>query len=239
MDIDDLFKQMAHEQAAPEQPQQGNGGGFLDQFGRNLTQIAKTGLIDPVIGREEEVEINFEFTALPGEIVEVDGYDGFFKVDCQHVDVERYANEKFTEVYYDVINIHTDEWVVACDEDLTLVADAAAADDFIANMGPKKPKARKFDAMDITIYQFEDKGAINMAGKNDGNERKLTPREQSNKEAADKKAARKKRKEYVDRALDGRLTAKDLIEVFPQDKAKYERRIARYDRFLAKVSDAK
>jgi len=183
-------------------------------------------------GREEEVEIDFEFTALPGEIVEVDGYDGFFKVDCQHVDVERYANEKFTEVYYDVINIHTDEWVVACDEDLTLVADAAQADDFIANMGPKK--ARKFDAMDITIYQFEDKGAINMAG---NNERKLTPREQSNKEAADKKAVRKKRKEYVDRALDGRLTAKDLIEVFPADKAKYERRIARYDRFLAKVSD--
>ncbi|MED3878616.1 ATP-dependent Clp protease ATP-binding subunit [Priestia megaterium] len=57
MNIDDLFKQMAQEQAAPEQPQQGNGGGgFLDQFGRNLTQIAKTGLIDPVIGREEEVE---------------------------------------------------------------------------------------------------------------------------------------------------------------------------------------
>jgi ATP-dependent Clp protease ATP-binding subunit ClpE len=32
------------------------GGGFLDQFGRNLTQFAKAGLIDPVIGRDEEVE---------------------------------------------------------------------------------------------------------------------------------------------------------------------------------------
>ncbi len=181
----------------------------------------------------DEVEIDFEFTALPGEIVEVSGYDGFFKVDCQHVDVERYVNEKFTEVYYDVINIHTDEWVVACDEDLTLVADAAQADDFIANMGPKK--ARKFDAMDITIYQFEDKGAINMAKEN----RKLTPREQSAKVAAEKKAERKRKSEMTDRALDGRLTAKDLIEVFPSDKAKYERRIARYDRFLAKVSDAK
>jgi len=184
----------------------------------------------------DEVEIDFEFVALPGEIVEVDGYDGFFKVDCQHVDVERYANEKFTEVYYDVINIHTDEWVVACDEDLTLVADAAQADDFIANMGPKK-KARKFDAMDITIYQFEDKGAINMAGKDSGNERKLTAREQSAKVVKEKKEARKRKAEMTDRALDGRLTAKDLIEVFPQDKAKYERRIARYDRFLAKVSD--
>ncbi|MEW4281731.1 hypothetical protein [Priestia megaterium] len=184
--------------------------------------------------REEEVEINFEFVALPGEIVEVDGYEGFFKVDCQHVDVERYSNEKFTEVYYDVINIHTEEWVVACDEDLTLVADAAAADDFIANMGPKPKKARKFDAMDITIYQFEDKGAINMAG---NNERKLTPREQSNKVAAEKKAARKKKAEMVDRALDSRLALTDAIEVFPEDKAKYERKIAKYDAFLAKVSD--
>jgi hypothetical protein len=181
----------------------------------------------------DEVEINFEFTALPGEIVEVDGYEGFYKVDCQHVDVERYTNEKFTEVYYDVVNIHTDEWVVACDEDLTLVADAAAADDFIANMGPKK--ARKFDAMDITIYQFEDKGAINMAK---DNERKLTPREQSAKVAKEKKEARKKRAEMVDRALDSRLALTDAIEVFPEDAAKYERKIAKYDAFLAKVSEA-
>lgn len=33
-----------------------NGGSFIDQFGRNLTQMAKAGLIDPVIGRDEEVK---------------------------------------------------------------------------------------------------------------------------------------------------------------------------------------
>ncbi|WP_027408366.1 ATP-dependent Clp protease ATP-binding subunit [Anoxybacteroides tepidamans] len=33
-----------------------HGGGFLDQFGRNLTQLAKAGLIDPVIGRDKEIE---------------------------------------------------------------------------------------------------------------------------------------------------------------------------------------
>lgn len=32
------------------------GNGLLDQFGRNLTKIAKAGLIDPVIGRDEEIE---------------------------------------------------------------------------------------------------------------------------------------------------------------------------------------
>ncbi|MDP4103559.1 MAG: AAA family ATPase [Bacillota bacterium] len=44
-----------------EQPSQraqmnNTGGGFLDHFGRNLTQLAKAGLIDPVIGREKEVK---------------------------------------------------------------------------------------------------------------------------------------------------------------------------------------
>lgn len=33
----------------------GQGGGFLDQFGRNLNDAAKAGLIDPVIGRSEEI----------------------------------------------------------------------------------------------------------------------------------------------------------------------------------------
>ncbi|RFU60136.1 ATP-dependent Clp protease ATP-binding subunit [Bacillus sp. V59.32b] len=32
------------------------GNGLLDQYGRNLTQHAKAGLIDPVIGRDEEVK---------------------------------------------------------------------------------------------------------------------------------------------------------------------------------------
>ncbi|RDU38383.1 ATP-dependent Clp protease ATP-binding subunit [Neobacillus piezotolerans] len=39
-----------------EQPKKTGGNGFFDQFGRNLTQLAKAGLIDPVIGRDEEVE---------------------------------------------------------------------------------------------------------------------------------------------------------------------------------------
>jgi ATP-dependent Clp protease ATP-binding subunit ClpE len=35
---------------------QSSGGGILDQLGRNLTNAARAGLIDPVIGREEEVD---------------------------------------------------------------------------------------------------------------------------------------------------------------------------------------
>ncbi|RKL67440.1 ATP-dependent Clp protease ATP-binding subunit [Salipaludibacillus neizhouensis] len=41
-----------------KQAQQGGnrGGGLLDQLGQNVTQAAKTGLVDPVIGRNEEVD---------------------------------------------------------------------------------------------------------------------------------------------------------------------------------------
>ncbi|WP_428908829.1 AAA family ATPase [Niallia sp. Krafla_26] len=57
--IDDLFKQMNQQQGTnSQQPNlkfQGNGGGFLDQFGRNLNSMAKAGLIDPVIGRDKEI----------------------------------------------------------------------------------------------------------------------------------------------------------------------------------------
>lgn len=63
--FNDMFKQfsgnMNHQfqnQNPAEAPAKaaGGGNGFIDQHGKNLTQIAKTGLIDPVIGRDEEVK---------------------------------------------------------------------------------------------------------------------------------------------------------------------------------------
>ena len=47
------FEQM---QKQAQEQRQAKGGGLLDQFGRNLTNHAKAGLIDPVIGREQEVK---------------------------------------------------------------------------------------------------------------------------------------------------------------------------------------
>ncbi|MHA7136995.1 AAA family ATPase [Rossellomorea arthrocnemi] len=63
--FDELFKGMSmggnpnhgfqNQQSSP-QTEGGNGGnGVLDQFGRNVTGAAKAGLIDPVIGRDKEV----------------------------------------------------------------------------------------------------------------------------------------------------------------------------------------
>jgi ATP-dependent Clp protease ATP-binding subunit ClpE len=61
--FDDIFQQMMSGQAftdqnnhQQQQTQKGKrGGGFLDKFGLNLTDAAKAGIIDPVIGREKEV----------------------------------------------------------------------------------------------------------------------------------------------------------------------------------------
>lgn len=59
--FNDMFTSMPHQQnndsKSPAQVKNSGGDhGFIDQFGRNLSQFAKTGLIDPVIGREEEVK---------------------------------------------------------------------------------------------------------------------------------------------------------------------------------------
>jgi ATP-dependent Clp protease ATP-binding subunit ClpE len=63
--LDAFFKQMQQnqEQNAPRRPgpetaQGGNGGkkgGLLDEYGINLTQMARDGAIDPVIGRDSEI----------------------------------------------------------------------------------------------------------------------------------------------------------------------------------------
>jgi ATP-dependent Clp protease ATP-binding subunit ClpE len=56
----DLFLKGFHSsqqsQGAQPQAQTQHGSGVLDQLGRNLTHAARAGLIDPVIGRDEEVE---------------------------------------------------------------------------------------------------------------------------------------------------------------------------------------
>ncbi len=57
--FDQFFKSFQQDSSSIEHPQTQNhqgGGGILDELGRNLTAAARAGLIDPVIGREDEVE---------------------------------------------------------------------------------------------------------------------------------------------------------------------------------------
>ncbi|HEU5140639.1 MAG TPA: AAA family ATPase [Bacillales bacterium] len=62
--FDDLFKDFMGQSGSGQkghgvqsQTQQGGqGGGLLDDIGRNLSEAAKAGMIDPMIGREQEVD---------------------------------------------------------------------------------------------------------------------------------------------------------------------------------------
>ncbi|WP_340373618.1 ATP-dependent Clp protease ATP-binding subunit [Peribacillus sp. FSL E2-0218] len=51
------FNPFNHNEAPqPEPVNQSEGGGLLEEYGSNLTDAAKAGLIDPVIGRNEEIK---------------------------------------------------------------------------------------------------------------------------------------------------------------------------------------
>lgn len=54
--MDDIFNNFASQnQHSHTKQKHGKKHSLLDQFGRNLTHMARTGLIDPVIGRDEEI----------------------------------------------------------------------------------------------------------------------------------------------------------------------------------------
>ncbi len=60
-DLDQMFSFFAVQQPAAAHPEpatakSGGRGGFLDEFGRNLTEAARKDEIDPVIGRDKEVQ---------------------------------------------------------------------------------------------------------------------------------------------------------------------------------------
>ena len=57
MPMDDLLKNMQHkpDPSVHEKQNMNHANSFLDKVGRNLNQMAKAGLIDPVIGRDAEI----------------------------------------------------------------------------------------------------------------------------------------------------------------------------------------
>ncbi len=60
--FDQFFQNMMNSQAGSQQPSAGKGGGnkggggLLDDLGKNLSDAARAGMIDPVIGRHKEVD---------------------------------------------------------------------------------------------------------------------------------------------------------------------------------------
>lgn len=138
-----------------------------------------------------------------GDLVRVNGYyTRIFQVDGIRVEQWLYPDEEWTDVIFELYDVGNNDWIEAIGEDLTLVADAGQADEYLAaNPAPVEP-SKPFSVGDITvdISQFM-KGAIDKMAMQ---ERKPTARELSAIEADRRKKERKDRAAQIDNLLDQR-----------------------------------
>jgi hypothetical protein len=126
-----------------------------------------------------------------GDLVRVDGYgDRVFEVLGYRVESHYYPQQPYyTEIVFDLIDVHTDEYLEADEVDLTLVCREAEAEQYIANMPLPQSQAQ--------VILFLSPGITEEII-----ERKLTPREESSREAERGKELRKLKAEIIDDLLD-------------------------------------
>lgn len=132
------------------------------------------------------------------DLVRVSGYwPRVFQVDGYREEHWHYIDESYTVVVYELYDVGNNDWIEAEMSDLTLVADAGQADEYLAaNPAPVEPSTSFINYAEL--YGME--GAVNMAK----NERKPTARELSAIEADKRKKERKERAAQIDNLLDQR-----------------------------------
>jgi hypothetical protein len=131
------------------------------------------------------------------DLVRVAGYSPrVFKIAGYRHESHYYPNENWTELIYEMHAVDSGEWLEADGEDLTLVAEADRAEEWMRNNAAKEAQAPRIR---FTYFDDEEEEAVTMADKE---ERKPTARELSNIEAARRKAERKEKAKQVDRLLD-------------------------------------
>ncbi|AZU61019.1 hypothetical protein [Neobacillus mesonae] len=128
-----------------------------------------------------------------GDLVRVAGYHPrIFEVDGRRIEHWQYSDEEWTDIVYELYDVATSDWIEASEEDLTLVAEADQAEEYLAvNPAPVEP------SLTIDISKFFG-GVTNMAKQ----ERKPTARELSAKEAEERRKARKEREAEINNLLD-------------------------------------
>ncbi|MHC0035683.1 hypothetical protein [Pseudoneobacillus sp. C159] len=82
----------------------------------------------------EHIDIEYQFVI--GDIVQVDGYHtDLFKVVGFRTEIWRYQEDAWEDVIYELSRITDGEWLEASEEELSLVAEAKYANEFIQNLG--------------------------------------------------------------------------------------------------------
>jgi hypothetical protein len=136
-----------------------------------------------------------------GDLVCVNGYGNrVFQVESYRKEEHHYPGESWAENLYDLFDMGNGDYIEADAEDLTLVADASQADEYLrANPAPMEPSS-----IDLTNYLGGDLTMFNY-GNDDAKKKpapKPTARELSGQEAERRKQARKDRAKKIDACLD-------------------------------------
>lgn len=164
--------------------------------------------------KDETYDFAFEPTIFHGDLVTVEGYGAnVYEVDGYRMETYFYPEEVYSDVVYELTEITTGQWLEADVTDLTLLAPADQADEYLAANPP--PAAG-------TYYTLSE-GAIEMSKKE---ERQPTARELSSKEAAERKKARKERAAKIDELLDEMNDLRILTDMYGDKGGDYAERTA-------------
>ncbi|MDQ0270787.1 hypothetical protein [Cytobacillus purgationiresistens] len=160
-----------------------------------------------------------------GDLVTVAGYgQRIFQIDA-YTDSYYYSPEvEFADLYYEVTSVDNGEFLIADEVDLTLVADAGQADEYLR---ANPPQLIETEGLSM-FYMFGDFGN---GGRKPKELPKPTAREISAKEVADRKRKAKEQAAQIDNLLDMRrwYAASDALDA--------GERIAEIDAELRKVSE--
>lgn len=187
---------------------------------------------------EKQPQFNF------GDLVRVAGYwPQVFVVDGRRKEHYEYPDEEWTEMVYELHGAFTLEWLEADVEDLTLVAPAANADEYLTTVGQPTidlaniPSVEEYgltdliSEMDYELY-LTGLGERTMKSKEP---RKPTARELSAQEAERRKAARKERADQIDNLLDiANWNRRKFAETSEQE---YAEKIAEVEAELKKITE--
>jgi hypothetical protein len=151
-----------------------------------------------------------------GDLVKVAGYfPRIFEVDGRRIEHWQYKGEEWVDIVYEVYDVMSADWIECCEDDITLVAEADKAEEYLeANppdyevSAPTLPDWAKDVMQSVKDIEEYERGAMNMAKQEP---RKPTARELSAQLAKESKELRKKRAAEIDNLLDLRNWAADML----------------------------
>jgi hypothetical protein len=152
-------------------------------------------------GRRPKPEFNF------GDIVRVAGYwPRLFEIDGIRTEHWQYKDESWVDTVYEVYDVLSSDWIECAEEDITLVAEADQAEEYLAANPPDYEVPVQDNPDWMTLLYGGDETM-----RKPSEPRKPTAREISAKEAEEKKATRKAHAAEIDNLLDLRNWAADML----------------------------